>query len=247
MGTHPVDLLDRISRTFPRDDSSLGRLYQDFKADHELETFKTYEDMCGYWTEDEALERLRTGGYGKLNFAYTYKVLLECRSEFDQFLLQTAECMIKENVPDDAVRIMDVTRDILSFGAALQVKLNEDMSLVPVNWGDFGYDILRWRNNDYQGLPAPCEGNAVHYKFSVPDAQHEKLTRLLSQYKSHNKNLTLRKMSEYIKPHEFFYTVEPVDELFNDAKNEKIPMVPQSGTHDSWSYLKGRQSGDDQR
>lgn len=238
LGVHPVDLIDRICQTFPRDeDSPLGKLFQAFKADHDLETFKTYEDMCAYWSQPDHLERLRTGGYGKLNYAFTYKVLLECRAEFDAFLLDMAAKMADESAPDNARRIVDITGDILNFGAALQVKLNEDMSLVPTSWADFGHDILGWREGGYQGLPAASEGNAVHYKFTVSDAQNEKLTRLLRQYASHNKNLTLRKMSEYIKPHEFFYTAETTDERPDEAGSGDTPLVPQSGTHDSWSHL----------
>jgi len=219
LGIHPIDLIDRICQTFPTDgDNPLGELHQAFKTDHDLECFRTYEEMCDYWGQPENLERLRAGDYGKLNLGFTFKVLWECRIEFDQFLLDLAQTMISEIALDNAKEIIDIIADILSFGEKLLVKINDDMSsLALVNWADSKYDILGWRNNGYDGLPKVNNGNALGYKLSVNDAQNKKLTGLLRQYASHNKKLTLRKMSEYIKPHEFFYKAEPTNKHTGEA------------------------------
>ena len=214
LGIHPVDLIDRISQNFPTDgDSALGKLRQAFNDDHNLESFKTFDELCEYWRQPEHLERLRSGSYGKLNTGFTHRVLLECRTEFDQFLLELAQTIISEIVPDNAEEITDITSDVLKFGAALRVKLSDDMFLVPVSWTDSGYDNIQgWRNSGYDGLPNASDSKVLQYKLSVSETQKKKLNLLLQQYASHNKNLTLRKMSEYIKPHEFFYTAELIDE-----------------------------------
>ena len=136
-------------------------------------------------------------------------LLWECRSKFDQFLLELAQTMVSEIALDNAKEIIDIIFDILSFGTALLVKINDDMYLVPVNWIDSKRDILGWRNNDYDGLPMAINSSAMRYKLSITDAQNKKLTRLLHQYASHNKKLTLREMNECIKLHEFFYIAKP--------------------------------------
>ena len=144
-------------------------------------------------------------------------LLWECRSEFDQFLLELAPTMVSEIALDNAKEIIDSIFDVLSFGMALLVKINDDMCLVPVNWIDSKRDILGWRNNDYDGLPKAINGSAMRYKLSITDAQNKKLTRLLHQYASHNKKFTLRKMNECIKPHEFFYIAKPTTKRQEEA------------------------------
>lgn len=209
LGVHPVDMIKRIRENFPHKDGDLGRIYQAFEADHDLEHFDSFEELAAYWSQDEPFERLRTGDYGKLNFVFTYKVLIECREAFDDFLLEQAQAVFAEQGRENRAELTETCRDVLDFGSALQIRLTDDMELVRHHAARFNHDILTWRENGYAGQPDSIDGGSIGYDFTIGDQQRNKLERLLNQYRSHNKNLTLRKMSEYIKPHEFFYTPTP--------------------------------------
>ena len=237
-GIHPVDLLDRLTDACRKAHGPVGELYAAFSADHDLETFKTYEEMCSYWAQDETFERLREGSYGKLNYAFTYRVLLECHQAFDSFLVDFAGGVCREQGINGIAEFLEACSDILRFGNAMQIQLTDSLDLVSELQLAFEWDVLRWRNSHYAEKIQKVTGDGrVAYNFSLPSKQKEKLLTLLGQYRSNNINMTLRKMTEYIKPHEFFYTIsyassEPA--LQNTGADQTVGLVPTAGSHDHW-------------
>lgn len=241
-GCHPVDLLDRLTQACARAEGAVGELYAAFSADHDLETFKTYEAMCEYWAEPQAFRRLQDGSYGKLNYAFTYKVLLDCPDAFDDFLLRFAERLAEEIEHDTAKQeeLVGSCADVLKFGKAMRVQLSSTLELIEAKQETLAWDVLSWRNQAYSTpLRRAPDGRRVGYRFTLSEQRKDRLSMLLAQYRSHNINMTLRKMTEYIKPHEFFYDVEHVGDL--PAQHSKgltapdgMPLVPQAGTHDLW-------------
>jgi radical SAM superfamily enzyme YgiQ (UPF0313 family) len=240
-GIHVVDIIDSLTDASRTATGRVGKLYADFCADHDLEAFKTYEEMCDYWADGTNFERLRDGSYGKLNYGFTYKVLLECRDEFDTFLLEQGTRIAAKHNMADIGQIEAVLKEILRFGSATRIRLTDTLDLVPGGQDSFAYDVLSWRGAEFAGSPEPARSESgVIYEFYLPEKQRHKVKTLLEQYRSHNINLTLRKMSEYIKPHEFFYQVRTTDAVERPFAPTNLVMVPQSGTHDSWGTSDGR-------
>lgn len=210
-GVHPIDMIVKVAEAFQSDRGEMGDLYSRFKADHALEHFTSFEGLRDHWAQPENLERLRTGSYGKLNYLYTYDILLEHYDGFNDMLLEVAQRIGRQSVSDDPEAFIERVRDVLMFSRELRVTLTQSLdNVVASKKLCFTYDLLAWRESGYRGVPARIStGDRFEYEFFLNDRQRMVLERQLSQFRSHNLNLTLRKMSEEINADEFFYRVRP--------------------------------------
>lgn len=208
-GIHPIDMIVRVADKMRADKAEIGDLYARFKADHDLENFSSYEDLCGYWSEDANLRRLRDGGYGKLNYVFTYEILFGHYEAFNELLRGVAAEAAATLAEADRQRLLDQCADVLTFSRALRISLTENMdSIVERKRQSFRFDLLAWRAGGYRGEPARIStSERYEYEFFLADRQKSLLERQLAQFRSHNMNLTLRKMSEEIGADDFFYRV----------------------------------------
>lgn len=211
VGLHPVDMILRIVEAFKADGGEMGALYQRFRSDHELENFDSFEALQTYWSTDENLERLRTGAYGKLNYLYSYEILLDHFTAFNDFLEDIARAAAQERGLENSDVLIDACTDILAFSRERRISLSQtEDQLVENKRLNFSYDLLAWRESGYQGTPAKIStSDRFEYEFFLTDRQQEVLRRQFDQFRSHNLNLTLRKMSEEINAEQFFYQVRP--------------------------------------
>ena len=212
LGIHPMDVIVRLAEEFQREGGVIGQVFERFSRDHALENFPTYEALVAYWRKKENFERLRKGEYGKLNYQYTYIIIQECPREFNEFLLKTGMSIIAENHPDKKDILGDICAELLRFTYERWVLVpDNDFAVLPYKESTFEYDFLPWLNS-LASTTAHTGGNLperkdVSYEFHLPAEREKFITGYLSQYASHNKNLTLRKMSEYFNPSHFFYEV----------------------------------------
>jgi len=235
IGVHPVDMLDLISQRCREAGGKVGDLHAAFTKDHDLEAFKTYKDMVEHWSKEINFERLRDGSYGKLNYGYTFKVLLECPDEFDKFLINIGQEVLRTNAPKESDLLEKIMLDLLDFGRSMRIKLTNTLELVSGNTTEFEHNIFKWRDNGYADPRKEKITDKIRVEFYLPKNRKSKVNGLLHQYRSHNINMTLRKMSEYIKPQEFFYDVRPTNkEVSHSSVSDKLSFVSQTGTHDSF-------------
>ena len=209
-GIHPVDVILAVDRAFKSDQGELGDLYAEFRADHDLENFETFEDLAAYWSEDEHFERLRQGKYGKLNYLFTFKVLLEHHTAFNAMLSDVCQDLVGAldlSAGDKETRIQQC-EDILRFSEFLRIQLTENLSLVEKRSAHFNYDILAWRSS---GSQQPLEPGECEYEFFLPEKQRDMLLRQLDQFHVGNVNAALRKMSEDTSAEQFFYQVRTLN------------------------------------
>ena len=218
---HPVDMMVRIARAFATDDGEMGRLHARFVADHDLENFAAFDDLTAFWSEDTNMERLRGGQYGKLNYVFTYDILLNHYDAFNDFLAQVSLDLVAERDMDDAETFVEQCTEVLAFSRELRVTLTESMDMVGSKRRSFNFDLLAWRQSGYHGQPARiATGDRFEYEFYLPETQRLVLNRQLSQFRSHSINLTLRKMSEEISADNFFYRVRNAD---HPASGDQTP------------------------
>lgn len=207
---HPLDVILDVCRAFRADTGEIGSTYQEFQADHDLENFDTMEDLFAYWGQDQNLERLRSGGYGKLNYITTFKILLEHQSSFNRLLFDVAQKLTSGF--SDAAVFLEQVEDVLRFSETLRIGLTEDLSLKEAQKASFNFDILAWKANGSKEKLSGDLGKAkFEYEFFLPEAQKLALKRQLKQFKQNNINQTLRKMSEDTSPEQFFYQVREVN------------------------------------
>lgn len=217
-GINPVDVIVRVAKACERDNGAVGRLFDAFRADHDLEHFETYEDLCNYWEREENLERLRRKEYGKLNYVFTFRMMHESGSEFGELLRQVSEHMVNDLEPKSADEFLQQISDVLHFTDILRVEITEDLKLISAKNADFNFDVLSWRESGYKSpLERAPNGDTFRYHFHLPDTQRRLLEIQLNQFRSENVNLTLRKMSEDTSPDQFFYQVEPDSNGSSDA------------------------------
>jgi len=207
---HPLDVILQVCQAFLADTGEIGTLYTDFQADHDLENFKTMEELAAYWCQNQNLERLRSGGYGKLNYMFTFKILLEHQSAFNSLLYNVAQRIASDF--SDAQTFLDQVREVLRYSETLRIGLTEDLSLTEACRASFNFDILAWKANGSKGTLSGDPATAkFEYEFFLPESQKLVLKRQLQQFKQGNINQTLRKMSEDTSPEQFFYQVREVN------------------------------------
>lgn len=210
-GLHPVDMAVEVYKAMKIEDGEIGAVYKAFTADYALEYFDTYEDLREYWSREESFERLRTGDYGKLNGFYSQKILLGHSEAFNRFLYRLSEKLVKKLGIADSDTFLDQCKEILSFDKEMRISLTDDLKLVEAKCVSFAFDILSWRAKKYENAYLEkANGSPLEYEFFIPEIQEKMLTTRLAQFRSHNLNLTWRKMTEYSDPDEFFYEVRPV-------------------------------------
>lgn len=212
-GIHPVDMIVRVAEQFRSQKGEIGELYAKFRADHDLESFNSFDELASYWSDDEHMERLRSGGYGKLNYLFTYHIILDHYDAFNELLYETASSVVEELNIAERHSFLAQVRAVLDFSRELRIQLTDAYDkVVDGKRKSFAFDLLSWRQSGYQGVPAPMSTDGRYdYEFYLNDRQKTLLERQLSQFRSHNLNLTLRKMSEEIPAHEFFYHVRPAE------------------------------------
>jgi hypothetical protein len=203
-GIHPVDFIVRIDDACAADQGEIGQLYKRFSADHELESFATPEALFAYWSQDDKFERLRSGDYGKLNFQYTFIILLEYRAAFDALIAELCKSVSGGKAPAERVDYLAKCGDVLRYNRVRAIQFTNDHALIDHRKEEFSYDILTWKT---EGYSKPLGAAYVGYDFFLQPDKKKYLEGLLKQYSFRNLNMTLRKMSEYTTPEKFFYEV----------------------------------------
>lgn len=218
---NPVDYIVRLIENIDVFVSSkkIRNIFSEFRREARAEWFDSPEDLRNYYSQPEQFKKLKEGNYGKMNFKYMFKVLLEAREDFEEYLLHTA--VSYSNATKDKEQVL---KDIMNFLSASII----DFAL---DWGDAcqkrsivcKYNIPEWRDSKYnKNLDALYYPKGIKYNFYLPDQQRRSLETLLKQYYNKNKNVTLRKMSEYIDFRDFFYKI---------AKHEEDCLDDKGGLH----------------
>ena len=233
-GVHPIDMIVRITRAFAADSGEMGEIYRRFKADHDLENFETFESLAAFWSRPENMERLRSGEYGKLNYVYTFDIVLDHYDAFNQFLAAVTREAVADLGLDDDEAVIEQVREVLEFTRDLRISITDSLdAVVATKRRSFTHDLVAWRQNGYRGRPARISTSGrFEFEFYLPDTQRAYLEHQLEQYRSHNRNLTMRKMSEYTDPNDFQYKVRPVGgkAAVTDADEPAAPRRQSSAT-----------------
>ncbi len=203
LGINPIQyivaLIDNIDNTAPEE---VKQIFHEFREDAKAEWFDTPEALKEHYSRPENFDWLTQGNYGKMNGKYIFKILLEARESFEAYLLDTAVNMQSSKQP--------VYKEILDFLSAAIIDFREGSGEVFEDKTlPFKYNILEWRNSGYkqdlEKLYSPKDGKYLLY---LPEEQRQSLKTLLKQYEHKNKNVTLRKMSEFMDIRDFFRKVE---------------------------------------
>jgi len=209
---NPADFLDYTLKNIDNAPKKVQKLIKEFRTESRNEWFQTREALVEHYSKPKNWDDLKHGGFGKLNFKYTFKTLLECPREFDEYMTQIAQELISRRNGYETYE--QAINEVIGFEGMLRIDfadldISKEFSLKKEKFGDFSYDILRWRLNAYeQSLHEHQLKEPITYRFYLPQDQIDALNNNLNQFKNINPNFTLRKMSEYMRISDLFYKVE---------------------------------------
>lgn len=207
LGINPLDYIVKLIEEVERGNTpeKIKNVFREFKKEAKEEWFDSPESLRNYYSKPENFEQLKKGNYGKMNSKYIFKVLLEARGEFEKYLYDIA---INYAPICNAKR--ETIQEVISFLSSAIIDFNRGWEeICPEKDILSKYNILEWRSSRYQGdLGKLCQSNGLRFIFYLPAEQEKSLKILLRQYRHENKNVTLRKMSEYMDIRDFFYKVK---------------------------------------
>jgi len=213
---NPLDYITKLIDDSDRASSpKVRKIFQQFKKDAIDEWFDSSESLHEYYSRPKNFKWLKEGNYGKMNSKYIFKVLLEIKDDFGKYLYDTAVDMCTSK--------KEVFKGILDYLSAAIIDFSKDEEEVFTEKTiSSQYNILEWKKSRYEkNLEKFYFPEANTFLFSLTSDQEKSLRTLLKQYKHKNRNVTLRKMSEYMDIRDFFRKAELVKTEYNISVLER--------------------------
>ena len=144
-----------------------------------------------------------------MNFKYMYKVILECKEDFDAYLFAIAEQILAERhllnneIKEQLNNLLKYTRNsFIDLQKLLQGRSEAG------RMDEFEYDILGWKHQRYLKPFSDFRKGRIGLKFTVPNERITALKKRYERYKTANINQTLRKMVEDMNEKDLFHEIE---------------------------------------
>jgi radical SAM superfamily enzyme YgiQ (UPF0313 family) len=172
----------------------VAEVFQSFKKESYEEYFETKEALIEYYQKPENWEFISKGGFGKMNYKYMIRVMLECKKEFDQYIAEISKQLLHEKT--NFKKLEFITDEIVRFEASTNIHFNSIDSLKSFE-SDFLFDICAWESNGFDpNVTEYLLDTPRTYFFDVPEEQKIMLKNKMKAYESVSENLKLRKMCE---------------------------------------------------
>ena len=206
---HPVDFMVRLISDRKNASAIVDLLFSNFEKDSKGEWFDTPEELFDYYSNKENFEKIMKEGFPKLNYKYMFDVLFSCRDEFDVHLTNTAKNMIDERLKGEAKETAhNIVDNLIRYMRFIYIDFDENLDFEKEKEATFEYDIAGWEKNGYtEALISYNRLGGVSYLFYSPDEHYKGLKTSIRNFRQEDRNATLRKMSEYMKKADLFYTV----------------------------------------
>lgn len=212
-GHHPMDAILATADAMRKDAESdnpgpIGLAFQRFEADHDLEKFATYEELCAYWTKPQPLDRLRKGELGKLNSSHGL-VLISNPDAFLTFLGEVAANFLGK----DWKEAEPLFQEVLRFTRTMIVDVTEPHEAPLIKSDSYAWDILSWRNANYDiETPGRTLGGNYAVEFFRDEPEVERLSKSFQFFSHENFQATLRTMFD-MRATYFLYNARSIAEM----------------------------------
>jgi hypothetical protein len=196
-GINPYDFITSLLENTTKAPGAVQQIISDFHNEARNEWFDTPESLRTYYIDH--FDILQSGEVGKMNSKYTWRVIIECKHDFNEYVRQIAVGF----VPDSE----DIINELIRYSSTRLIDFTSDLNSSKVNNIMFAWDIFTW---EMQGYTGDIVKKPIECTFSLAEEKKNSLIVLLDQYKHENINVTLRKMSEHIKFDDLYYDIECV-------------------------------------
>lgn len=207
---HPLDFMMQIIQDKKDAPEIVSYLFNDFERESQGEWFNTREELFDYYSKKDNFDTIMRGEFGKLNYKYMFKVLCECRRDFDVHLGYVAKKMLDREVTTVAEKqtAHNIVDNLIRYMRGICVEFDANLNFPKHKTDRFDYDILSWQQSSYKGSLADYHKvEGVAYRFTMSGEQYKGLSGNIRQFRHADRNVTLRKMSEYIRKVDLFYKV----------------------------------------
>ncbi len=198
-GINPVDFIVAVIENSHRAPRTVSALFNDFRDEAKNEWFETPEELRSHYSKPENFQFIRDGGVGKMNGKYTWRVILECKRDFDAYIGSIAA----EILPADKDKISDIVR----FSSHALLDFSSGIDFDAAREVEFAYDISKWRADRHE---RDIERKKNRQLFYFPEEKKKALNVLLDQYRHQNMNVTMRKMTEHMRITDLYYDIKEI-------------------------------------
>lgn len=206
-GINPLDFIIEIFENNGSSPDSIKKIFNDFEKEMYEEWFDKRKNLVEYYSKPKNFEFISKGGFGKLNYKYAYRFLLECKSDFDSYIFKTAEKLLRERRKFNDKKRKQLL-DLLKFSRNIFIDFRQDIEEIPrEKILEFDYDIIKWKKEGFN-KPLKDYSKKINIRFIISEEQIIKLKELLEQFKGKDMNQTLRKMVGYTNEKILFYAVK---------------------------------------
>jgi radical SAM superfamily enzyme YgiQ (UPF0313 family) len=209
LGINLIDIVLDIIDGVDKAPGPVKTVFSEFKKETYDEWFDTEEELISHYSIPENFEFITSGGFGKMNFKYMYKVLLECKEDFDTYLFSIVETILKkENKYSSGVQSQ--LENLLRFTCIKFIDFKQLFHDNPEfeKEASFEYDIATWKMKGFQTPLSDYKKDSLSLKFYLPEERLDSINKRYERYKTDNFNQTLRKMVEDMNEKDLFYEID---------------------------------------
>lgn len=210
LGVNPfvfiIKLIESIESGAP---DKIKAIFKEFGQEAIDEWFDSPEKLREHFLEPEKFKLLKEGAYGKINGKYIFRVLLEAKRDFEEYMYDIAA-----NYSPEFFAKKDIFREIIDYLSVAIIDFNQSWDeMRSGKIVNLKHNLPEWRKSRYEkNIESFYDPKGFTFRLYLPKEQEEALKKLLKQYSHKNKNVTLRKMSEYMLLADFFYKSELIGE-----------------------------------
>jgi hypothetical protein len=199
LGHSPVDFLMRVIMAADRAPEGFRKLMRDFDHDARSELFASYEALVAHYGQDEELEKLRNGGFSKLNTLYSGRSLA-VNSEIIKFYCDIAIEIFVEAGDDGAV-VREMLNECSRFSVERCLSVNEiegiEVGHALEKVRRFAFDITAWdRDPENRPLTSHRAGDGIVYKFRTSGEQVAAVKNYMEGLSHKGKEFQLKRLCE---------------------------------------------------
>jgi radical SAM superfamily enzyme YgiQ (UPF0313 family) len=206
-GVNPLDFIIAMSTSTDLQELAGAReLFAKFEREAVSEWFDSPEELQRHYAQPDHLAGLKHGEFGKLNGKYIFMALTEYKQVFERCV---AGCVSR--FPELQPHAAELSA-VLAYNASAIIDLQalidgREIADIEIT---LPYDVPAWKSGGYAEPLANFRRDSS-YVFTIEPADRALLEKLLHQYRHENKNVTLRKMSEYMPIRKLFLTQKSLE------------------------------------